>query len=145
MNDLFVVFFIMLAYLAISFWESSVEGRNAWDKGKHGWKIKFRGKTILTRYHFFLFYIMVPVFLSLPLVISGWDSHVFGVLLFSFFLGSMLEDFMWYVINPKVKFKEFKTEFSDYYPWFKIAGKKIVPLYYLFSTIAAIATYIIFW
>ena len=32
---------VWAAMIAHSFWESSVEGRNAWDKNKYGWKIRF--------------------------------------------------------------------------------------------------------
>jgi len=54
--------------IAMAFWESYVEGRNAWHKKKLGFKIKI-GKYCFTAYHFFLAWIMLPLLLALPLVI----------------------------------------------------------------------------
>ena len=51
--------------IAHSFWESSVEGREAGNRGKIGFKIRLLGKNYITRYHFFLFYIMLPIFIYL--------------------------------------------------------------------------------
>jgi len=34
MNNLLIFLWIQISFIAMSFWESSVEGRNAWDKGK---------------------------------------------------------------------------------------------------------------
>lgn len=144
LGDIWIIIWILIAFVAIGFWESSVEGRNSWDKKKHGWKVKLGKQVILTRYHFFVFWVMTPVFLGIPLIMFGWDPHVFGILLVSFFLGMVVEDFTWYLTNPVVKTKEFWTSFSNYYPWIKIKGKKIIPWGYLAGILAAILSWVIF-
>ncbi len=40
MNIPLIFIWVYLAMIAMSFWESEVEGRKAWDRGKMGWKIK---------------------------------------------------------------------------------------------------------
>ncbi len=132
------------AMLAMSFWESAIEGREAWDKHKYGWKLKYK-KFILTSYHFWLFLVMLPLLLTLPLVVTGWDSRIFGIIASAYFSGMQLQDFFWYVFNPKVKFKEFFTKFSDYQFWLTIKGKKIIPYGYLLGFAIAIAFWYFLW
>ncbi|MDD5740408.1 MAG: hypothetical protein PHH54_00325 [Candidatus Nanoarchaeia archaeon] len=144
MNILLIFILIYAAMIAMSFWESYVEGRNAWDKGKLGWKIRI-GKYVISAYHVYISWVMFPLLLSLPLVIYGWDTKLFGILVSAYFSGMVIEDFMWYVVNPVVKFKEFFTSFSDYYPWIKINGKKIIPLGYVTGIIIAVLSWYFLW
>ncbi|MDE1975168.1 MAG: hypothetical protein KGI49_01515, partial [Patescibacteria group bacterium] len=102
MNTLLIFAWIWAAMLANSFWESAVEGRVAGDNGKIGWKFKLLGMT-MTKYHFFLFFVMYPLLLTLPFVIYGWNERLFGVLVSAYVSGMIVEDFGWYVVNPVVK------------------------------------------
>lgn len=145
MNVILIFAWVYIAMIAMSFWESYAEQRNAWDRGKAGWSIKIGRYKFLTAYHFFLSWLMIPMLVALPLIIYGWDLRLFGILVSAYFTGINLEDFMWYVVNPKVKFKEFFTKFSDYYPWIRIAGKKIIPLGYLTGTLIAVASWYFLW
>jgi hypothetical protein len=131
--------------VAMAFWEAYVEGRNEFDKKKLGWKIKFGKYTFITAYHFYVFVVMWPLLLSLPLIIYGWDFQLFGILISAYFSGQVIEDFMWYVVNPVVKFKERVTRFSDYYPWIKIGGIKIVPWCYIQNTVIALLSWYFIW
>jgi hypothetical protein len=81
----------------------------------------------------------------LPILINGWDSRLFGILLSALFSGFIIEDFFWYVLNPKVKLKEFYSSFSDYYPWVKIGKQKIIPWFYVLGIAAAIASWLLLW
>ena len=144
MTTLLIFIWIYLAMIAMSFWESSVEGRNSFQKGKHGWKLKL-GKYYFARYHFYVFVVMWPLLLTLSFVIYGFDLKLFGIIISAYFSGLILEDFMWYVVNPVVKFKEFYTNFSDYYPWIKINNKKIIPLGYLVCMIIALFSWYFLW
>jgi hypothetical protein len=127
--------------IALSF----VEGRNPWDKRKVGWKIKFSKKFTFSGYHFFLFFVMIPIFLSLPLIIYGWNKQLFGILLSAFFSGIIIEDFVYFIVNPVVKFKEFFSSFTDFYPWIKINGKKIIPWGYVIGISLAILSWYFIW
>lgn len=144
MNVGLIFLWVWAAMIAMSFWESEVEGRKAWDKGKLGWKIHL-GKYCLPAYHFFLFGVMWPLLLTLPLLIYGWDTRLFGILSSAYFSGMVLEDFMWYVVNPAIKFKDsFNSRFAAYYPWFKI-GSFEIPLFYLVGLSLAFIAWFLFW
>ena len=144
MQPLPIFLWIYAAMIAHSFWEAYVEGRNAWGKGKLGWKIQIGGFT-LTAYHFFLFWVMYPLLLTLPFVAYGWDSRLFGIILSAFASGLVLQDFMWFVVNPVVQFKELFSEFTDYYPWVKIGGRKIIPAMYLAGIVVALGSWVFLW
>ena len=127
--------------LAAAFWESYAEGRDAWSKKKYGWKFRILGHD-LTGYHFFLFFVMFPALIFMPLAVTGWDKTLFGVLLSGYGLGLIVEDFFWYIVNPEVKFREWFTDFSDYYPWIKLGDTKIIPVYYVVAlTISGLSWY----
>jgi len=143
MNTIIIFVWIWLSLLAMSIWEASVEGRNSWDKGKCGPKIKIFG-VVLSTYHFFLAWIMLPMLIiGLPLIIIGWSLSLFGVLLSAYLSGLVIEDFGWYVVNPKVKLKELYTPFSDYYPWVKINKKKIIPWFYIIGIAFAVLIFVL--
>jgi len=137
MKELIVFILIWIAMIATSIWESSSEGRNAWNKHKFGWKLKIKDYILLTRYHFFLFWIMFPALLAVPLVLD-FSWRLFGIITSSYISGLVVQDFGWYIFNPAVKFKEFFTSFSDYYPWIKIKNKKIIPTGYLIGIIISL-------
>lgn len=145
MPTLLIFIWIYAAMIAMSFWEAYVEGRNAWDKEKLGWKIKFGKKFVLSAYHIYIFGIMWPLVLTLPLVIYGWDTKLFGIILSAYFSGMVIQDFGWYVVNPVVKLKEFWSDFTDYYPWIKINGKKIIPWGYIVGIIIAVLSWYFLW
>ena len=143
MNTLLIFLWIYAAMIAMAFWEAYVEGRHPWDLRKLGWKLKL-GKFVLPAYHFYLFAVMLPLLLTLPLIIYGWDLKLAGILISAYFSGIVLEDFCWFVVNPAVKVKEFWSGFTDYYPWIKVKEKKIIPLgYIIFLTIAILSWYFI--
>ncbi len=136
---------VWLASVANSFWEAYVEGRKTMEEGKVGWKIRLWGNYYITGYHFFLFYVMWPLLLSLPLVISGWDKKLFGILVSAYFSGNILEDFMWFVVNPVVNFSEFRSDFTNHYPWIKIGRVKIIPLFYVIGILISVLSWYFVW
>jgi len=137
MHQFTIYIVVYIAMIANFFWEAYSEGRNAWDKGKLGWKIKIGNYTVLTAYHFYLFIIMWPVLLSLPLFLNGWDIRLFGILLSAYISGLVIQDFFWYVVNPVVKVKELNSDFAIYYPRLKI-GKIKIPIGYFIGIILAV-------
>lgn len=144
MNVYLTFIWVYVAMIAMSFWEAYVEGRNIWGKHKLGWKIMIYGRYCLPAYHFYVFIIMLPFLLSLPLVIYGWDFRLFGILLSAYFSGVVLEDFMYYVVNPVVKFSEFNSRFVYYYPWLKI-GKFEIPVPYIVGIVFSVLSWCFIW
>ena len=131
-----IFFVIWLAMLALSFVEGYVEGRNPWHHRKLGWKIKLPGGYYYPAYHFFLF---------IPIIIVGWDLELFGILLSAYSTGLIIEDFFYFIVNPAVRFKEFFTDFTDYYPWVKIGNRKILPLGYPIGIFVSILSWYYLW
>lgn len=136
---------IWIAMIAHSFWESSVEGKNAWDKNKYGWKWQIAKNISITRYHFWLFFIYLPILIIvLPLAVAGFSLKLFGVLLSAYLSGMVIEDFFWFIVNTEVKFKEaWNPQFASYYPWIGI-GKFKIPLYYILGILLSIIVWFVF-
>ena len=107
-----------------------MEGKDAWAKRQVGWNFELGGVQI-TAYHFWLT-MMFIILLSLPLVVVGWDRHLFGVLLTAGLLGVVLEDFLWFVVNPYFGLKKWNPDDAPWYPWLRI-GKVAIPLMYILS------------
>jgi|TARA_Y100000310_G_C20613572_1_gene779357 hypothetical protein len=145
MNTLLIFIWVYAAMLAMSFWEAYVEGRNSWDKKKLGWKLRLGGDFVLSAYHFYIFWVMFPLLLTLPLIAYGWDTRLFGILLSAYFSGMVIEDLGWFVVNPVVKLREFWTDFTDYYPWIKIKGRKIIPWGYVLGIAVAVLSWYFLW
>ena len=144
MKILLIFIWIYGAMIATAFWEAYVEGRNAWDRGKLGWKLKIGKYTVLTAYHFSIFGVMWPLLLTLPFIIFYWDTKMFGVVLSAFFSGTVIEDFTWYLVNPVVKVSELSTDFANYYPRVSI-GKYKIPLNYFIGIGLALLSWLFFW
>ena len=144
LQNFLIILLVQIAMIATAFWESYAEGRNSWDKGKLGWKLEILGYE-LTAYHTFLFVVMFPALLAIPLVVNGWDLRLFGVLVSAYTLGLAVEDIFWYIVNPVVKFREFFSPFSDYYPWIRIRGKKIFPVFYVITLLVSLASWLVLW
>src|SRR3989344_4561890 len=145
MNTILIFVWVYTAMIALSFVEAYVEGRNPWDKRKVGWKINLPRGYSFSGYHFFLFFVMIPVFMTLPLVIYGWNTRLFGILVSSYFTGIIIEDFVYFIVNPVVKFTEFWTSFTDFYPWIKLNGKKIIPYLYIIGLTISILSWYFLW
>ncbi len=144
MNTPAIFLWIYAAMIAMAFWEAYAEGRNAWDKGKVGWRVRVGRYVVVSGYHFFLVWVMLPMLIFLPLVTHGWNTRLFGILLSAYASGLVIEDFMWYVVSPVVKFSEFNAEWADHYPWIKV-GRFAVPLYYAFGLLIALASWWFLW
>lgn len=130
--------------IANGFWEAYVEGKHAWAEGKLGWKIKTKKRIWLTAYHFWLFFVMWPLLITLPLVIFGFDLRIFGILLSAYFSGLIIEDFTWFIINPAFSLKNFNLKDVEWYPWVKI-GKIEIPVYYIIGLSMTVLSWYFLW
>jgi|SRR3989344_4941770 len=132
-NELSILVYVSLIFIALAFGEGYSEGRYGWAARSYGWRFKVTGRT-LTAYHFWIWLIMIPMFLMFPLFIYGFNLRLFGVLLSSYFLGAVINDIAWYIVNPKVRLKDFNPRFAKWYNWWDIFGIKI-PDFYIFYPI----------
>ena len=144
MNIILIFIWIWGAMIANGFWEAYVEGKKAWDKGKLGWKIKKGKYVLLTAYHFWLFWVMWPLMLTLPLIVNGFSLRLLGIIISAGATGMILEDLTWFIVNPKWSFKHFGSKYVKWYPWIKI-GKIHIPFGYFIGAMVALLSWWILW
>jgi len=136
MKDIFIFLYIQLIFLSIGFWEAYLEGKGGWAANQCGWRIKFWPRS-LDAYHFWCWVIMIPMFLILPFIIFGFVWHYFWLVIASALIGTVLEDFTWFVVNPEFPLRDFNSEKVKWHKWWKF-GKFEIPDFYIPFLIAGI-------
>lgn len=138
-----ILFSVIIAFIAAKF-EINIEGKHGWGANLPTWRVKnwltriFWGEQPYTGYHFW-FLMMAVGFLHLPFVVGlPWSLSMELLLLASFLLTAVLEDFFWFLLNPHYGLKKFnKTHVNWHADW---VGW--VPRWYL--TLAGIAAVFVF-
>jgi hypothetical protein len=133
---------IILGFIGLAFLESTIEGDQGGAEGTKGWRKKVLGYE-LKEYHFWLWYIVIPIFVFSPLIALGPDFRVFGMLAIAYLVGGMLEDFLYFVINPNFGVHKWNSRYGKWMPWFKIGGVEI-PQFYVRNAIAAAVVWVLF-
>ncbi|TSC92310.1 MAG: hypothetical protein CEN89_763 [Candidatus Berkelbacteria bacterium Licking1014_7] len=141
-QDWLVFLVVQAAMVATAFWEAYIEGADGWAKNQVGWKVCL-GKFTYTAYHFWLYWVMFPLLLALPLVVIGWDGHLFWVLVFSYLVGATVEDFLWFVVNPVYPLRKFNPVDCDWHPWI-ILGRFYIPTPYVIRLVLAVLVFALF-
>ena len=138
-SDWIVFGLVQAAMVATAFWEAYIEGPEGWAENQVGWSIKI-GSFTYTAYHFWLYWVMIPLLLAIPFAIIGWDAHLFWVLVFAYLVGTTVEDFMWFVVNPVYPFSKFNAQGTPWHQWVSI-GKIQIPIFYIVRIIGALVVY----
>jgi len=141
--DWIIILAIWVACCATGFWEAYVEGMNYWDKGKLGWKIKTKKQVWLTAYHFWLFWVMYPALLFIPLYMSDFSFEMVKTIGFGYFIGAIIEDFTWFIANPLFKLKDWGPKKVVWYPWIKFTKNTGIPTFYVAGFVIAGVFYFI--
>ncbi len=105
-----------------------------WEADLWGWRIK--------AYHFWLWWVTVPAFFALTLLVSGFNIRLLGVLVASYYIGGIVEDFSWFLINPYWGLSRLNSANVTWFDWVKFAGFEI-PRFYVTNTITAFASWLI--
>ena len=141
-NDLLISLYVQVMFISISFWESHVEGDKPWASGQTGWKIKFLKNKPLTAYHFWFYLVTLPLALMLPFIVFGFNIHMFWLLIASFLIGIVLEDFLWFIVNPVWGgLKNFNSEKVYWHKWLKL-GKFEIPDFYIYFVLLGIVIFL---
>jgi hypothetical protein len=127
----------------MSFWEAYIEGKHPWAGNQVGWKKQISKRISITAYHFWID-VMFFFFLTLPLVIYGWDLKLLGIIISASFIGFIIEDFCWFIINPYYSLKKFNKKDVYWYPWFKF-GKIQIPVGYVIGIIISVLSWYFLW
>ena len=108
----FLAFMVFMAFI-LALWEIQIEGGDGWAarlpawRIEKGWVMKLTGGRPLTGYHVFMTLFLLGL-IHLPLFFTAWTWRL-EFLLLGFYLGMVLvEDFLWFVLNPKFCIKKFR-------------------------------------
>ena len=142
MVELVILFgWVILGFVGLSFFESTVEGDEGGGEGTKGWRKEVLGYRV-REYHFWLWYVVVPLFVFSPLVVSGPDPWVFATLATAYLLGGVLEDFLYFVVNPHYGLKKWNSHEVKWMPWFGL-GNVEIPRFYVRNILAAAALWLV--
>jgi hypothetical protein len=107
----FLVFLVFIAFI-LAEWEIQIEGKDGWAANAPGWRIKtgwlmrLSGGRPVTGYHFYMTLFILAI-VHLPLFFTLWSWRLESLLL-GFYVGMVLiEDFLWFLLNPHFGIKKF--------------------------------------
>jgi hypothetical protein len=132
----------MLGFVGLAFLEVTVEGDQGGAEGTKGWRRSIAGYK-LKEYHFWLWFVVVPLFVFSPLLATGWDPAVFGTLAVAYLLGGILEDFVYFLANPSFGLKNWNSMGAAWMPWFRVGGFE-VPQFYVRNMAASAIVWLLF-
>jgi len=136
-KEILIFLVIQLAFVSWSFWEAYMEGDTGWKWNPKWWRINLPRGYTYTAYHVWAFLIFAPiVFIILPLIVAGFSWRFFWLLLAAVLLGTTLEDFMWFVVNPSYPLSKWNPNETKWYPWFKL-GRLHLPISYIVKIVLA--------
>ena len=124
MMILSLLFFVIAISAVVAELEIQIEGKNGWAGDLPTWRINNKVTSFilggayhpLTGYHFFLS-IFVMLFFHFPFFVGlPWSGSLELKILSSFFLFWMIEDFLWFVLNPHFGIHKFR---EIHIPWHK--------------------------
>jgi len=139
MNEIIIFFYIIGIFISIAFWEAYIEGSGGWAANQVGWRLNFKVgflKRPLDAYHFWSWLVMLPMFLMLPFVMFGWNEHLFWVTIASALIGVVVEDYLWFVVNPKFRLEDFKPSRVWWHYWIGYGKYKVPELYIVYPILA---------
>ena len=135
-----VFFWMMLGFIGLAFLESTVEGGLGGGEGTKGWRKSIMGYR-LKEYHFWLWFVVVPIFVFSPLLVTGFDLRTFGTLAIAYLLGGVLEDFVYFLVNPNFGLKKWNSTSAKWMPWYRVGGIE-VPRFYVRNILAAVVVWV---
>ena len=124
----FVHFFALLVFVCVlGFFfaevEIQIEGAAGWAASLPTWRIEehwlldlFWGGRPMTGYHAWVFSFMALIFHLPPVLFGAWSWRIEARILGSLALFWIIEDFLWFVLNPHFGFAKFTPQFV---PWHK--------------------------
>ncbi len=135
MVEIIIFLLILLAFVSMAFWEAYAEGEAGGAARAVGPQFKLFGLRFKA-YHLILFCVFIPLLLSLTLI-GRFSWHLFKFVAAGYFFGLVIEDFLWFVVNPKWPFSHWNSRHVDWYSWWKI-GKFEIPSFYIPAIIIGI-------
>lgn len=142
LRDLAIFLTIQIAMILFASAEAYMEGKKGWKWNPAWWRIRLPNGYTYTAYHVFIYILFFPLILIvLPIVVAGWDRHLFLLLIFSYVVGGRVEDFTWFVVNPLHPLSKWNPRETRWYPWMKI-GSFHLPVAYVVHSLIAVVLFI---
>lgn len=135
MNYKLIFVLEILAFASISFMAVAVEGPAG---GLFG-----RSKVYGLSADIYLFLFVVPLFLLIPLIIRRFDSLLIGTLGVGAFVGGIIQDFVWFIINPNFGIQKFNSQFATWLAWSDF-GFVSVPTFYIVYAFVSMVLWSVF-
>jgi len=132
------IFFLSLFYAKL---EIEIEGEHGWAQNlptwvyKPKWIISLMNGKYPTGYHTFSFALFIPAIFHFPIFFADWNLSREFVVLGAFFLFLVMEDFLWFSLNPKFSIKNFNSKNKKIWWHKKWFGP--LPEFYLESLVIA--------
>jgi hypothetical protein len=127
----------------LALWEIQIEGKDGWASKvpswriEKGWLVKLSGGRPITGYHFFMALFLITI-IHFPLIFTPWSWRLESLLL-GFYVGMvLLEDFLWFVLNPYFGIKSFH---KGKIWWHKQWWGPLPSLYWILLLIAIVFIY----
>ncbi len=139
-HQMLIIFvLVLIAMVAFAYSEAVLEGEEGWARDKKCWRFRYHKNYDYTSYHVITYYILFPILIILlPIAVAGFSFQLLWLLLSAYLIGSILEDFMWFVFNPVRSFASWNPKDTTWYPWIKI-GKFATPLSYFVKFLLGLA------
>lgn len=126
---------ILLAFMAMSAMAVAMEGQTG---GVFGERMLFGFSA-----DFWILRVMVPLFLLPVIIVAGLESRIVGTLAIAYVIGSVVEDFFWFVVNPYYGLGKWNSTDATWPNWIKI-GPFELPLFYLISFAVTLILWFVF-
>jgi hypothetical protein len=138
----FLVFMAFMAFL-LALWEIQIEGKDGFAAKLPAWRlekgrlVRLTGGRPITGYHLYMVLFMIAI-VHLPLFLASWSWRLEGLLI-GFFIGMLLvEDFLWFVLNPHYGIKNFRKGKIWWHPrWWG----PVPDFYWILAAIVAVLVY----
>ena len=137
--NLRIFIFDLIIAFCLAKLEIQIEGKHGWAEMLPTWRIKNKFTKIIwgdqpyTGYHFWIFTTIFAL-LHFPFFIEpqSWTVSKELLIIAHAFIGIIIEDFLWFVLNPAYGFKKFNNRYA---PWHVNWKFKLPTLYYKLTVI----------
>ena len=112
--------FVFLLTVNFALLEINIEGAEGWARKLPTWVLdsekvlekvlRVFGGRPMTGYHVLILFYILPFLLHFPVFFTPWSLQKEFVVIGTYFLLLVLEDFLWFVLNPAFGLKNFNKE-----------------------------------
>jgi hypothetical protein len=142
MNETLVFITIQIAMVFYACAEAYMEQDTGWRQNDRWFRINF-GRYNYTAYHIFAYWLALPlIIIGLPTLLLGYGSKLVLFLFASYLIGTIVEDFTWFLVNPHYSWRKWHPDYTQWYPWIRIR-RFYLPMSYAVKGIVASYIFIV--